>query len=129
MLRIPLATLVLVALFVWLFRIARRVWIRVILAVAALVVAAPLAFFWSLWIHDAHMKVRASDIRAQLEAYRTSHGEYPVSLLDVGVREVNGPIWYERDLDSPLAYHLSFEYAPHSLTQYDSNTHKWDYNP
>ena len=128
MVRVPLLTLVLVALFVWLLFIARRAWARVVIVVVALIVAAPFAFFWSLWVHDVHMKFRSRDIRAQLESYRASHGKYPVSLADAGIQEPNGPISYERDFDSAPVYHLSFEYAPHSLVEYDSATKKWNYD-
>jgi hypothetical protein len=73
--------------------------------------------------------VRACRIRTQLEAYRALHGNYPVSLLDLGIREVNGPIYYERDFDSPLVYHLWFAAGFRSTQEYGSDTGKWEFSP
>ncbi len=75
------------------------------------------------------MRMRARSIEAQLESYRTLHGKYPVSLAGLGIQEVNGPIYYDRDFDSPFVYHLWFGLDPHFGMTYDSGTKKWQYDP
>ena len=71
------------------------------------------------------MMHRARRIAAQLESYRTTHGNYPVSLLDIADAPVNGPIYYQRDLDTPDVYYLWFGTGFGTVSQYDSNTHGW----
>ena len=71
------------------------------------------------------MMLRARHIAAQLESYRASHGKYPVSLLDIAGTPVNGPIYYQRDLDSAEVYYLWFGTGFGTVSQYDSKTRTW----
>jgi hypothetical protein len=114
---------------VWSLCTTQRVWLRAIIVAFALIIALPIGLFWSTVVHEAHMRIHARTIEAQLESYRSLHGKYPVSLSELGIREVNGPIYYDRDFDSPLVYHLWFGLDPHFGMTYDSATQKWHYDP
>ena len=92
MIRLPLITAALVAVLWWLFHISKRKSLRVVLIVFAIIIALPLGLLFAQWGYELNMRLRAGRITAQLESYRASHGKCPVSLSDLEIREVNGPI-------------------------------------
>jgi hypothetical protein len=126
---LSVVSLGLVAVAWWLLRRARHLWLRVLVVFAALAVALPLGLVWWVVGHQLRMKVRAGHIRSALEEYRGLHGNYPVSLSDVGVREVDGPIYYKRHFESPQVYHLWFDDGLHWIEEFDSDTGKWSFPP
>ena len=123
--RLPLITAALVAVLWWLFHISKRKSLRVVLIVFAIIIALPLGLLFAQWGYELNMRLRAGRITAQLESYRASHGKCPVSLSDLEIREVNGPIYYERDFDSPFEYYLWFGTGVGTVSQYDSKTRIW----
>jgi hypothetical protein len=98
---------------------------RVRLAVVAAVVLVAGVSIVAGWPREIYMRSRAARLRAQIERYHTSHGKYPVSLLDIAGAPVNGPIYYERDLESPEIYYLWFGNGVGTVSQYDSKTRTW----
>jgi hypothetical protein len=46
-------------------------------------------------------------------------------LLEIGGAQVNGPIYYERDLESAEVYYLWFGTGLGTVSQYDSKTRTW----
>lgn len=124
---LPVLTIALSALFVWLMRIWQRWWARTLLVSIAIPLAIPLLIFLSLDIHEVHMKLRVRDINARLEGYLATRGQYPANLAEVGVpQDLCDTIQYEHTFDPP-AYNLSFEYFPYSLTTYYSDKKSWEY--
>jgi hypothetical protein len=95
------------------------------LAIFAVIVLLAVGLFASGWPYEIYMRSRAAQIRAQIERYRAAHGKYPVSLLDIAGAPVNGPIYYERDLESPEVYYLWFGTGLGTVLQYDSKTRTW----
>ena len=85
----------------------------------------PLAFVVSGRWHEIYMRTRAVRLRAQIERYHAEHGKYPISLLDIPGAPVNGPLYYERDLESPEVYYLWFGTGVGTVLQYDSKTRMW----
>jgi hypothetical protein len=72
----------------------------------------------------AYMRFKAARLRSRIESYRATHGEYPLSLSDIpGVHE--GPLYYQRDLDSPDVYYLWFGTGFGTVEQYDSKSRTW----
>ncbi len=71
------------------------------------------------------MRTRAARLRGQIERYHAAVGKYPVSLLDIAGAPLNGPIYYERDLESPEIYYLWFGTGLGTVSQYDSKTDTW----
>ena len=74
---------------------------------------------------EIYMRQRAARLVLQIEHYHSAHGKYPVSLADLGIREVNGPIYYELDFESPSVYHVWFGTGVGTVSQYDSKTRTW----
>jgi hypothetical protein len=77
------------------------------------------------WAREIYMLFRAARLAAQIEHYHAGHGKYPVSLLDIAGAPANGPIYYERDLESPEIYYLRFGTGVGTVSQYDSKTRTW----
>ena len=98
---------------------------RVRFVVVAAVVVLAVALVLSGWPREIYMRIRAARLAAQIERYHATHGKYPVSLLDIAGAQVNGPIYYERDLDSPGVYYLWFGTGVGTVSQYDSKTRTW----
>jgi hypothetical protein len=98
-----------------------RVRVTIIAAVIVLAVAVVL----SGWPREIYMRFRADRLAAQIERYHATHGKYPVSLLDIAGAPVNGPIYYERDLESPEVFYLWFGTGVGTVSQYDSKTRTW----
>lgn len=92
------------------------------LVIFAAVVLVAVGLFVSGWPYEIYMRTRAAQLRAEIERYNAAHGKYPVSLLDIAGAPVNGPIYYERDLESPEVYHLWFRTGLGTVSQYDSKT-------
>jgi hypothetical protein len=66
-----------------------------------------------------------ADSQRASKAYHGTHGKYPVSLAEISSAEVNGPIYYDRDLDSASVYYLWFGTGFGTVSQYDSKTRTW----
>ena len=98
---------------------------RVKLVIVGAVLVLGMAFVLSGWPYEIYMRSRADRIRAQIERYHAAHGKYPISLLEIAGAPVNGPIYYERDLESPEVYHLWFGTGVGTVSQYDSKTRTW----
>jgi hypothetical protein len=95
------------------------------LAISAAVVLVAVGFLASGWPYEIYMRTHAARLRAQIERYRAAYGKYPVSLLDIAGAPLNGPIYYERDLESPEIYYLWFGTGVGTVSQYDSRTRTW----
>ena len=95
------------------------------LAIIAAVVLVAVGLFVPGWPYEIYMRTCASRLRAQIERYHATHGKYPVSLLDIAGAPVNGPIYYERDLELPEVYYLWFGTGVGTVSQYDSKTRTW----
>ena len=95
------------------------------LSILAGIVALTIALLLIGWPREIYMRLRAARLAAQIENYHTAHGKYPVSLLDIAGAAVNGPIYYERDLDSPDVYYLWFGTGVGTVSQFDSKTRTW----
>jgi len=98
---------------------------RVRLAIVAAAVVFTAALVLSGWPREIYIRYRAARLAAQIERYHGAHGKYPVSLLEIAGAPVNGPIYYERDLESPEAYYLWFGTGVGTVSQYDSKTRTW----
>jgi hypothetical protein len=95
------------------------------LAIFVGVVLVAVVLFASGWPHEIYMRSRAARLRGEIEHYHAAHGNYPISLLDIAGAPVNGPICYERDLESPEVYYLWFGTGFGTVSQYDSKTRTW----
>jgi hypothetical protein len=95
------------------------------LVIVAAVVLVAVACFAFGWPSEVYMRTRAARLRGQIERYHASHGNYPISLLEIAGAPVNGPIYYERDLESPEVYYLWFGTGLGTVSQYDSKTRTW----
>jgi len=95
------------------------------LVMFAAVVLVAVGFFASGWPYEIYMRTRAARLRGQIERYHAAVGKYPVSLLDIAGAPLNGPIYYERDLESPEIYYLWFGTGLGTVSQYDSKTRTW----
>jgi hypothetical protein len=95
------------------------------LVIFAAIVLVAVGVFASGWPYEIYMRSRAARLRGQIERYHASHGKYPISLLDIAGAPVNGPIYYERDLESPEVYYLWFGTGVGTVSQYDSKTRTW----
>jgi type II secretory pathway pseudopilin PulG len=126
MFRLPLIVAVFVAAWPFLLYVAKHKALKIILVVVGVIIALPLVVFSVQWADELYMMSRARGLAAQIENYRLSHGSYPVSLLDVGSNDVNGPIYYERNLESPDAYHLWFGTGFGTTACYSSRTGTWN---
>lgn len=125
MIRLPLFAVTFVLVWRALFRVCKRRSFRILISVFGALLAILLCLLLVQWSWELTMMLRARRIAAQLESYRTTHGNYPVSLLDIADAPVNGPIYYQRDLDTPDVYYLWFGTGFGTVSQYDSNTHGW----
>jgi hypothetical protein len=96
---------------------------RLLICVAVIVVAT--GIFASGWPYEIYMRTRAARLRGQIERYHAEHRKYPISLLDIAGTPLNGPIHYERDLESPEVYYLWFGTGVGIVLQYDSKTRTW----
>jgi hypothetical protein len=123
--RLPLILIAFVMLWWAFFRLFKRKSLRIIISIVAGVVAIPLCLFLIQWGWEFTMMFRARHIAAQIENYRGSHGKYPISLSDVAGVPVNGPIYYERDSNSPEVYYMWFGTGFGTVSQYDSKTRSW----
>jgi hypothetical protein len=95
------------------------------LVIFAAVVLVAVGLFVSGWPYEIYMRTRAGQLRAEIERYHAAHGKYPVSLLDIAGAPVNGPIYYERDLEASEVYHLWFGTGLGTVSQYDPKTRTW----
>lgn len=91
----------------------------------ALIVGLVLIFLLTGWPYEIYMRSRSARLRSQIEHYHAAHGRYPVSLADIPGARLNGPIYYERDLESPEVYYLWFGTGVGTVSQYDSKTRTW----
>lgn len=99
---------------------------RVALVVGAAILALPLSLLFVRWGYELYLRARANRLEARIESYHASHGKYPVSLADIEGASINGPIYYERDWDSPSVYYLWFGIGMGTVSHYNSKTHTWD---
>jgi hypothetical protein len=97
--------------------------IGVIVVLAVLVIAA--FVYVAPWGGGAYMHFQAAQLRARLESYRSAHGKYPVSLAEIPGASLNGPLYYQRDFDSPETYYLWFGTGFGTVEQYDSKSRTW----
>ena len=75
----------------------------------AVVLALPLTLLFAQWGYELYMMRCGGRIAAQLESYRLSHGQYPVSLSELGITDTTSGIYhYQRDDSSSLLYYLWF---------------------
>ena len=95
------------------------------IAIIAAVIVLAVAIVLSGWPREIYMRLRSDRLAAQIERYHATHGKYPVSLLEIAGAPVNGPIYYERDLESPEVYYLWFGTGFGTVLQYDSKTRTW----
>jgi hypothetical protein len=121
--RLPLFAAALIAVWWWLFHISKRKSLRVTLVTIAVVLGLPLTLLLAQWGYELYMMFRGGRLTAQLEKYRISHGQYPVSLSELGITETKGGIYYQRDDESPLVYYLWFGTGFGTVDQYDSASH------
>jgi len=89
-----------------------------VVVVASVVYVAP-------WGGGAYMRFQAARLRGRIESYHASHGKYPLSLSDIPGSSSEGPIYYQRDLDSPDVYYLWFGTGFGTVSQYDSKSGTW----
>ena len=89
-----------------------------VLVIAAVVYVAP-------WGGGAYTRFKAAQLRTRLESYHAAHGKYPVSLAGIPGAPTNGPIYYQRDFDSPEVYYLWFDTGFGTVEQYDSKSRTW----
>ena len=125
MVRLPLIVITFVLVWCALFRVFKRRWVRILISVFCALLAIPLSLLLVQWSWELAMMLRARRIATQVESYRATHGNYPVSLLDIGDAPVHGPIYYQRDLDTPEVYYLWFGTGFGTVSEYDSKTHSW----
>ena len=125
MIRLPLIVIAFVVAWVLLFRLSRRKSVRIAISVVGVMLALPLSLLVAQWSYEAFMMVRAARIRSQLESYRSVHGEYPIALSQLSISETGKGIYYQRDYETPLVYHLWFGTGFGTVSQYDSKTHTW----
>jgi hypothetical protein len=123
--RLPLIVVAFVVLWWALLRVCKRKSLRIAISVFAALLSIVLGLLLVQWGWELSMMLRARHIAAQLESYRGLHGQYPVSLLDIAGAPLNGPIHYERDLQSPDVYYLWFGTGFGTVSQYDSKTQSW----
>jgi hypothetical protein len=97
--------------------------IAVILVLAMLVIAA--VVYVAPWGGGAYARFKAAQLRTRLESYHAAHGKYPVSLAGIPGAPTNGPIYYQRDFDSPEVYYLWFDTGFGTVEQYDSKSRTW----
>ena len=97
--------------------------VRLAIAAAAVVLVVPVVL--PVWPREIYMRFRAARLAAQIERYHAANSKYPISLLDIAGAPVNGPIYYERDLESPEVYYLWFGTGLGTVSQYDSKTRTW----
>lgn len=120
-----LSVLILGAVTLWLIRVSKRRWIKILLAVVAVLAACPLLLLITQSVYEFHMTVRGRSLAARLEDYRVSHGEYPISLSTIGIDERREGIFYQRDYESPSVFYLWFNTGFGTVSQYDSQTRTW----
>ena len=125
MIRLPLIVVTFVVAWWALFRISKRKSLRVAISVVGVLLALPLSLLLAQWSYEAFMMARATRIRSQLESYRSAHGEYPIALSELSISETRGAIYYQRDYETPLVYHLWFSTGFGTVSQYDSKTRTW----
>jgi len=123
--RLPLFAAALIAVWWWLFHISKRKSLRVTLVIIAAVVALPLTLLFAQWGYELYMMLRGGRIAAQLETYHSAHGQYPVSLSELGITETKHGIYYQRDDTFPSVYYLWFGTGFGTVAQYDSASHSW----
>src|SRR5260370_40880758 len=98
---------------------------RARLAIVTTAIVLAVAVVLSGWPREFYMRFRAARLAAQIERYHAANGRYPVSLLEIAGAQVNGAIYYERDLESPEVYYLWFGTGLGTVSQYDSKTRTW----
>jgi hypothetical protein len=123
--RLPLFAAALIAVWWWLFHIAKWKSLRITLVAIAVALSLPLALFFAQWGYELYMMHRGSRISAQLEKYRSSHGRYPVLLSELGITETKDGIYYQRKDSSPSVYYLWFGTGFGTVAQYDSESRSW----
>ena len=95
------------------------------LAIVVTIVVIAVACFAFEWPYEMYMQTRAVRLLGQIERYQAANGKYPLSRLDIAGASINGPIYYERDLESPEVYYLWFGTGFGTVSQYDSKTRTW----
>ena len=125
MIRLPLIVVTFVVAWWVLFRICKRKSLRVAISVVGVLLVLPLSLLVAQWSYEAFMMARATRIRSQLESYRSAHGEYPIALSQLSISETRKGIYYQRDYETPLVYHLWFGTGFGTVAQYDSKTCTW----
>jgi hypothetical protein len=120
-----LLTVALCAVAWWLIRASNRKWIKRLIAVVALVLACLLLLLIAQSVYEFRMMIRGRGLATQLEHYRASHGEYPISLSTIGINETHEGIFYQRDYESPSVFYLWFNTGFGTVAQYDSKTRTW----
>jgi type II secretory pathway pseudopilin PulG len=98
---------------------------RLVIAAVVLVIAVPVLLISAQVGYEHYMMARAGRIGAKLESYRSSHGEYPIALSQLGINSERESIYYQRDYETPLVYYLWFGTGFGTVAQYDSKSHSW----
>jgi hypothetical protein len=98
---------------------------RLPFAAVLLLLAIASVVYLASWGGGGYMRFKAARLRGRLESYRAVHGKYPISLADIPGAPLNGPIYYQRDFDSPEVYYLWFGTGFGTVEQYDSKSHTW----
>ncbi len=97
---------------------------RIGIAIGITVIAA-IALILSGWPYELYMRSRAAQFRAEIERYHNTRGNYPISVADIAGAPLNGPLYYERSLESPDIYYIWFGTGFGTVSQYDSKTRTW----
>jgi predicted PurR-regulated permease PerM len=109
----------------WLIRVSKHKWIKSLIVAVALLLACLLLLLIVQAVYEFRMMIRGRSLATQLEHYRTSHGEYPISLSTIGINDTKEGIFYQRDYESPSVFYLWFNTGFGTVAQYDSETRTW----
>jgi hypothetical protein len=109
----------------WLIRVSKHKWLKTLIVVVALLLASALLLLIAQGVYEFRMMIRGRSLATQLEQYRTSHGEYPISLSTIGISDTKEGIFYQRDYESPSVFYLWFNTGFGTVAQYDSETRTW----
>jgi hypothetical protein len=108
-----------------LIRVSKRKWVKSLIVLVTVLLACPLLLLVAQSVYESRMVIRGRSLAARLEDYRASHGEYPISLSNIGIDERKEGIFYQRDYESPSIFYLWFNTGFGTVSQYDSKTRTW----